>query len=52
MNQQMEKFEFCFPNRVYHCPCLRMFVNECFNDGKHSVAGIDHLKEYDHKNNL
>ena len=53
MNQQMEKFEYCFPKRVYHCPCLRMFVNECFNRGEHSVADIDrHLMEYDHKNNL
>ena len=53
MNQQMEKFEYCFPKRVYHCPCLCMFVNECFNRGEHSVADIDHhLMEYDHKNNL
>ena len=50
MNQQMEEK---FPKRVYHCPCLRMFVNDCFNRGEHSVADIDrHLMEYDHKNNL
>ena len=53
MNQQMQKFEYCFPKRVYHCPCLRMFVNECFNHGDESVADIDrHLKEFDHRNNL
>ena len=50
MNQQMEEK---FPKRVYHCPCLRMFVNDYFNRGEHSVADIDrHLMEYDHKNNL
>ena len=53
MNQQMQKFEYCFPKRVYHCPCLLMFVNECFNHGEHTVADIDrHWKEYDHGNNL
>ena len=46
MNQQMEKIEYCFPKRVYHCPCLRMFVNDCFNRGEHSVADIDrHLMD-------
>ena len=22
----MQKFEYCFPQRVYHSPCLRLFV--------------------------
>ena len=53
MNEQMQKFEYCFQKRVYHCPCLRMFVNECFNHGDESVADIDrHWKEFDHRNNL
>ena len=53
MNQQMQKFEYCFPKRVYHCPCLLMFVNECFNHGEHTVADIDrHWKQYNHGNNL
>ena len=53
MNQQMEKIKYCFPKRVYHCPCLRMFVIDCFNHGEYSVADIDnYLKDYDHKNNL
>ena len=54
MNQQMQKFEYCFPKRVYHCPCLRMFVDdEYFNHGEHTIADIDHhWKEFDHRNNL
>ena len=53
MNQQMEKIKYCFPERVYHCPCLRMFVIDCFNHGEYSVADIDnYLKYYNHKNNL
>ena len=53
MNQQMQKIEYCFPKRVYHCPCLHMFVDECFNHGEHSVADIErHWKEFDHRNNL
>ena len=53
MNPQMQKFEHCFPQRVYHCPCLRLFVEEWFNRGEHSVADIDcYLEEFDHKNNL
>ena len=53
MNQQMQKFEYCFPKRVYHCPCLRMFVNECLNHCEHTVADIDRRwKEYDPGNNL
>ena len=50
----MQKFEYCFPKRVYHCPCLRMFVDdECFNHGEHTIADIDHhWKEFDHRNNL
>ena len=53
MNPQMQKFEHCFLKRVYHCPCLRQFVEECFNRGEHSVADIDrYLIEFDHRNNL
>ena len=53
MNPQMQKFEHCFSQRVYHCPRLRLFVEECFNRCEHSVADIDrYLEEFDHKNNL
>ena len=53
MNQQMQKFEYCFPQRVYHCPCFRLFVEECFNRGECNVGDIDHyLNEFDHKNKL
>ena len=53
MNPQMQKFEHCFLQRVYHCPCLRLFVEECFNRGEHGVADIDrYLIEFDHRNNL
>ena len=53
MNPQMQKFEHCFSQRVYRCPFLRLFVEECFNRGEHSVADIDrYLKEFDHRNNL
>ena len=53
MNPQMQKIEHCFPQRVYHFPCLRLFVEECFNRGEHNVADIDrYLEEFDHKNNL
>ena len=53
MNPQKQKFEYCFPQRVYHCPCFRLFVEECFNRGEYTVADIDrYLKEFDHKNNL
>ena len=53
MNPQMQKFEYCFPQKVYHCPCLRLFVEECFNHGEDSAADIDrYLKEFDHRNNL
>ena len=48
MNQQMEKIKYCFPKRVYHCPCLHMFVIDCFNHGEYSVADIDnYLKDYE-----
>ena len=53
MNPQMQKFEYCFQQRVYHCPCLRLYVEECYNRGEHSVADIDqYLIEFDHRNNL
>ena len=53
MNPQMQKIDHCFPQRVYHCPCLRLFIEECFNRGEHSVADIDrYLKEFDHRNKL
>ena len=49
----MQKFEHCFLQRVYHCPCLCLFVEECFNRGEHSVADIDqYLTEFDHRNNF
>ena len=53
MNRQMQKFEHCFLQRVYHCPCLRLFVEECFHRGEQSVADIDqYLIEFDHRSNL
>ena len=53
MNPQMQKFAYCFPQRVYHCPCLHLYVEECFNRGEHCVADIDqYLIEFDHRNNL
>ena len=53
MNPQMQKIDHCFPQRVYYCSCLRLFIEECFNRGEHSVADIDcYLKEFDHRKNL
>ena len=26
MNPQMQTLEYCFPQRVYYCPCLRLFL--------------------------
>ena len=53
MNPQMQKFEHCFLQRVYHCPCLHLFVVECFNRGERSVDDIDcYLNEFDHRNIL
>ena len=40
MNPQMQKYEYVFPEKVYHCPCFRFGVEECFNHGQRSFASI------------
>ena len=52
MNSKIQKYEYLFPERVYHCPCIRVPVEECFNHGENSIADmIRYLKEFDYKNN-
>ena len=46
MNSKIQKYEYLFPERVYHCPCI--LVEECFNHGENSIADmIRYLKEFD-----
>ena len=53
MNPQMQKYEYVFPEKVYHCPCFRFGVEECFNHGQRSFASIiRYLENFDYKNNF
>ena len=53
MNPQMQKYEHVFPEKVYHCPCFRFGVEECFNHGQRSFASIiRYLENFDYKNNF
>ena len=49
----MQKYGYVFPEKVYHCPCFRFGVDECFNHGQRSFASIiRYLENFDYKNNF
>ena len=53
MNSKIQKYEFLFPKRVYRCPCLRLAIEECFDNGENSIADIAcYLKDFDFKHLL
>ena len=54
MNSKFEKYEYLFPERVYHCPCLRLAIEECFfNEENSRIANIAYyLADFEFKNKL
>ena len=53
MNSEIQKYDFLFPKRVYHCTCLRQAIEECLDNGEESFLDIVcYLNHFDHKNGL
>ena len=52
MNSKMQKYEYLFPERVYHCPCLHLAIEErFFNEEKSSIADVAYyLADFEFKN--
>ena len=53
MNSEIQKYDFLFPKRVYHCTCLCQAIEECLDNGEESFLDIVcYLNHFDHKNGL
>ena len=53
MNSEIQKYDFLFLKRVYHCTCLRQAIEECLDNGEESFLDIVcYLNHFDHKNGL
>ena len=48
MELNRQKYEYFFPRKIYSCACLSKVIQECFDDGDHSLVDIlDNIKDFD-----